>query len=101
VFVIAPTVGLKPRRERRIFRDDKNQEHTFFRRGSKARDVMFSDLMAYKTSLRSANKEILKAKFIISFATFLLISYYVTADRNASELCWTNHEFSLVDIIPP
>jgi hypothetical protein len=31
---------------------------------------------------------------------FLLLRYYMTADKIARELWWTNKEFSPVDIIP-
>jgi hypothetical protein len=43
----------------------------------------------------------LKAKFTISFAMFLLISYCMSLLVGSPEFWWMNQEFSLVDTIPP
>jgi hypothetical protein len=47
------------------------------------------------------NEDTSKAKFIISFAKFLLICCWMTVGRIARELWWTNQEFYHVCIIPP
>jgi hypothetical protein len=52
-------------------------------------------------SLRSVNKDTSKVKFIKSFVKFLLIYYYMTADKVTRELGQTNQEFCNVDIILP
>jgi hypothetical protein len=61
-----------PGRERWIFKGDKNPQHAFLRRGSKAVGSMSLDFTAHWNPFEVWTKIIREAKFIIFFAQFLL-----------------------------
>jgi hypothetical protein len=71
VLAIGPKVrGFKPERGRWIFKGDKNLQHAFLWRGSKAVGPMLQDFTACETFIASIKEILRKAKFIISFTSF-------------------------------
>jgi hypothetical protein len=64
----------KPGQGDGCFKGDKNAQHAFLWRGSKARDPMLSDIKACKNHLGSMNKNTLQGRIHHFLCPFLLLA---------------------------
>jgi hypothetical protein len=82
-----------------IFKGNKNLQHIFLLRVSKATGNMSQDFMACNESLASMNKSTFQGRILIPFAQSLRLLPDSITGRIARELWWMNQEFSSVNII--
>jgi hypothetical protein len=89
VLAIGPKFcGFKPGRGECIFKDDKNQQHPFLRRGSKAVGLMSKTLWHVKQPYEYERSNIRRP----FFANFLLLCNYISLLVIAKQLWWVNQE---------